>query len=148
MKNCSFCGSANADNATVCQNCGIVFTSWEEEPSEKEQERKPERRLEKPKQVPYPLTRPKNHKNGGIVMWSVVNMLVILILRILEKIEWEFLPLTFCMLPGLIGLYFAVNVNNSDSEEAQTRRENIAVGWSLLGTVLGIITLIIAYNRL
>ena len=148
MKNCPFCGKASPDNATACQSCGIVFSSWAEEPPEKDWDPKSERRSEKPKPVPYPLTRPKNRKNGGLVIWSVVNMLVFLMLGILEKIEWEFFPLAASLLPGLIGLYFAVNVNNSESEEALTRRENIAIGFGVLGTVLWIVTVIIAYNQL
>lgn len=148
MKNCQFCGKANPDNATACESCGIVFSSWEEETMEKGWIPKLERRTEFPKAKPNPLSRPKNHKNGVLVVWSVVNMLVFLMLGILEKIEWEFFPLALVLLPGLLGLYFAVNVNNSDSEEVQTRRESIAIGLGVLGTILWIVTVIVVYNNL
>lgn len=148
MKNCQFCGKTNPDSAVSCQNCGIVLSSWVEETPEKDWDPKPKRQLEKPKPVPHPPTRSKTRKNGGLVIWSVLNMLVFLMLGILDKIEWEFFPLAALLLPGLLGLYFAVNMNNSDFEEVQARRENIAIGFGVLGTILWIVTMIIAYNKL
>ena len=30
MKQCPFCNNSNPDDAEVCQNCVVVFSSWEE----------------------------------------------------------------------------------------------------------------------
>ena len=140
MKQCPFCNKSNPDDAEVCQNCGVVFSSWEEAQEEAVQV---QTSVASPQTPDSSDDRPEVYENGGLVAWSVVTMLLFLITGITDLIEWHIVALAACLIPGITGLIFAVNINNSVTKEKQEHRANVALGWCIAGTLLWIIVMVV-----
>ena len=140
MKLCPFCNNRNEDDAEVCQNCGVVFSSWEETQEEAVQA---QTGGASPRTQASSEERPEGYENGGLVAWSVVTMLLFLITGITDLIEWNIVALAACLVPGILGLLFAVNINCSVTKEKQEHRANVALGWCITGTILWITVMVI-----
>ena len=109
MKTCPFCGEENRDQNTVCVRCGSVMS----EKALAEGKAREEAAAAKASKAPAP--RP----NGGLIVWSVLTLLF------------------FCLVPGLAGLAYAVNLNCADTKKEQDRRANLAFIFCIVGTMIG-----------
>ncbi|MBO4418280.1 MAG: hypothetical protein J5789_00410 [Oscillospiraceae bacterium] len=63
-------------------------------------------------------------KSGGLIAWAILTMLL-------------------CVIPGVIALVFAVEINNSYTYDEQYRKLSLAKGWCAAGTILGLFGLMV-----
>lgn len=123
MKQCPFCDTQNEDTAERCRSCGIVFSSWEGK-TETETENTQIAAIGAKTDGSDADHRPPNYSNGGLIAWSVITILL-------------------CLIPGIIGLVYAVNINSCETEEEQEHKASVASVWCLVGTILGILSILI-----
>ena len=115
MKVCPFCGEENRDNTILCVFCGgHLDGSQTKAPS---QQQTNSYYPSYPQKVAY-------HPNGGLIAWSILTILL-------------------CTIPGVIALVNAASINNCTAYSVQENRISAAKAWNIIGTILGILALII-----
>ena len=132
MANCPYCGSAAPFGAKFCQNCGATL---------------PEVPVEQTNPAPYtPVSYPRDEgyqpqqyqpnyqryynqpvppvSTGGLLAWAIITLFL-------------------CTIPGIVAIVKTTEINKAMTVEEQQSRISSAKTWCIVGTVLGVILLII-----
>ena len=121
MATCEYCGCDVSPKAKYCENCGAPLPAV------------PVEQTEPPSYTPvsypgqaqqYSFSQPVPPvSTGGLLAWSIVTLLL-------------------CLIPGIIALVKTVNINKAATVEEQQARMSSAKTWCIIGTVLGILSII------
>lgn len=71
-----------------------------------------------------PYTPVPHYDNGGLIAWSIITILL-------------------CTIPGIVGLIYAININKCNTVEEQTKKISTCKTWCTVGTILGILAVIV-----
>ena len=74
-------------------------------------------------QPTYYSSSPAPVSTGGMLAWSIITLLL-------------------CTIPGIVALINVANVNKAETVEEQEKKLSTAKTWCIIGTVLGILSLI------
>ena len=55
---------------------------------------------------------------------------------------WSVITLLLCLIPGVVALFNTMNINKSATVEEQQKRIRNAKTWCIVGTVLGVLSVI------
>ena len=131
MATCPYCGSDVSFNAKFCQECGAPLP---EVPVE-ETEPKPYQPVSYPAEdvtpsQPIPQPQPYNVPQtvppiptGGLMAWSIITLLL-------------------CLIPGIVAIVKTAGINKATTVVEQQARMASARTWCIIGTVLGVISII------
>ena len=125
MAVCEYCGSNVSNSKKYCDHCGAPLPAVsveKEEPSVYHQESNPEKESGQlshfaATQAVAPIS------TGGLMAWSVITLLL-------------------CLIPGVVALFNTMNINKSATVEEQQKRIRNAKIWCIVGTVLGVLSVI------
>ena len=145
MAFCPNCGSALPENSNHCPNCGApVNDSSFSQPAASQpaydqqqygQQAQPgydQQQYGQQAQQPsgygnsygaYPLQPVAPIPVGGMIAWSIITILL-------------------CTIPGIVGLVYTLKINKCTSVEDQQKALKTARIWCIVGTVLGILSVI------
>lgn len=136
MKVCSYCGTSNPDQNMICEACGAQL---EQEAFHVEQTQNSVsvtyQEPSNPNQVqpnsqsytsvqPQQEARPPKYASGGLIAWAIITLLL-------------------CTIPGIVALVYAGGINNCATVEQQNKKISSAKLWCTIGTILGVIALIV-----
>ena len=116
MAYCPNCGAQVADNAAFCGSCGTPFGSVGQNQQAYGQQAYGQ-------QPYYPPVQP--YATGGLIAWSIITLLL-------------------CTIPGIVALVKTTSINSALTPEDQAQRIKSAKTWCIVGTVLGVLAVILA----
>ena len=158
MKYCPYCGTPNEDQNMICEACGAQLTTSEEPAPQAEpatyapvqnaapaqQPYQQPAQQYQPTQQPYQQTyqqqtqlpfnqtyqqpsqyAPERYSNGGLIAWSVITILL-------------------CTVPGIIAMINACGINSCTTAAQQQGKIKTARVCCIIGTVLGVISLLVS----
>lgn len=116
MAFCPNCGSQLQDGASYCPNCGSSVNNQPSAPQT------------------YPTNAPQGYFNGaprrpdpiptgGMIAWSIITLLL-------------------CTIPGIVALVKTLGINKALTEADQQKALSSAKTWCIVGTILGVLSLI------
>lgn len=120
MKICPYCGEENRDQNIVCSTCGGHLKAGDNAIQTHENHQSYSSSVYR---TSYPV-KVAYYPNGGLIFWSIITILL-------------------CTIPGVIALVNATSINNCTAVSVQERRISAAQTWNAIGTVLGVIVLIV-----
>lgn len=115
MAYCPNCGAQVADNAAFCGSCGTPFGSVGQNQQAYGQQAYGQ-------QPYYPPVQP--YATGGLIAWSIITLLL-------------------CTIPGIVALVKTTSINSALTPEDQAQRIKSAKTWCIVGTVLGVLAVIL-----
>ena len=116
MAYCPNCGAQVADNAAFCGSCGTPFGSVGQNQQAYGQQAYGQ-------QPYYPPVQP--YATGGLIAWSIITLLL-------------------CTIPGIVAIVKTTSINSALTPEDQAQRIKSAKTWCIVGTVLGVLAVILA----
>ena len=136
MKVCSYCGTSNPDQNMICEACGAQLE--QQEPQVEQTQNAVTVTYQapsNPNQVqpdnqsyatiqPQQEARPPKYASGGLIAWAIITLL-------------------FCTIPGIVALVYAGGINNCATVEEQNKKISSAKLWCTIGTILGVLALIV-----
>ena len=116
MKYCAYCGSPVEDGVAFCTNCGAKQDAAPAAPAPVQQ---PAQQVYTPA---YPAVAPVS--TGGYIAWGIITLLL-------------------CTIPGIVALCTVGKINKATTVAEQEKAISTTKTWCLVGTILGVIALII-----
>lgn len=134
MATCPYCGSTVSFNAKFCQECGaplpevpveqtepapykpVSFPEEDAAPIPQPQPTPPPQQYNVPQRVP-PIS------TGGLLAWSIITLFL-------------------CTIPGIVAIVKTVGINKATTVVEQQDRMSSARTWCIIGTVLGVLSLL------
>lgn len=155
MAFCTNCGSPLPEGSTQCAYCGTPVNPPQTTPSENAQEpssyqasqpetaqsQSPYQSVQPGAQPPYgqynqmntpPYGQPYPYYNmqpvppiptGGLIAWSIITLLL-------------------CLIPGIVALVYTTGINKCMTVEEQQHKAKVARTWCIIGTILGVLSVI------
>ena len=114
MSFCPNCGSQLNDNDAFCGNCGLPVAQAGVQPNQPIQ----------PNVQTYVAQRATHYENGGLIAWSIITLLL-------------------CTIPGIVALIKACKINGDVTPEEQVKLISDTKTWCTIGTILGVIAIIV-----
>lgn len=136
MKVCSYCGTSNPDQNMICEACGAQLEQQELNEEQTQNAvtvtyQAPANPYQVQQNNPsYPNLQPQQgartpkYASGGLIAWAIITLLL-------------------CTIPGIIALVYAGGINNCATAEQQNKKIASAKLWCTIGTILGVIALIV-----
>lgn len=101
---CKNCGQELEDGKQFCPNCGAPVAA-------------------EPQPAAPAAPAVERYKNGGLIAWSILSLLL-------------------CLIGGIVALVQACGINNCTTVEAQKKKISSAKTWCIISTIWGALTLI------
>ncbi len=151
MKKCMFCGAENPDDVSICKECGVSFEYYDQDhpvnPEELEvlesNEKEWEQAEKRPDRTACEKTHPAIRKKPGALAACALFAILLCHLGGMRVLKEYLLLHLACLIPGLIAFMNAINLNFLDTNERQEQKENAAIVLCAVGTILGIVLLLI-----
>ena len=127
MATCPYCGSTVSFNAKFCQECGAP----QPEVPVEQTEPAPYKPVSFPEEVSTP-TPPQQYNvpqtvppvsTGGLLAWAIITLFL-------------------CLIPGIVAIVKTAGINKAQTVAEQQARMSSARTWCIIGTVLGVLSLI------
>lgn len=118
---CQYCGSKLNDSDKFCTNCGAPVTRQEAAPSQTPVYQSSVYQYQP--EMGFHTAQVPDHPIGGLMAWSIITLLL-------------------CTIPGIVALVKTCRINKSSTVEEQKSRISSAKTWCIVGTVLGILSMI------
>ena len=118
MANCEYCGCGVSPGAKYCEYCGAPV------PQVPAEQTAPVNNPDRARQ--YSSARPVPPvSTGGLLAWSILTLLL-------------------CLIPGIVALVKTISINKAVTVEEQQARMSSARTWCIIGTVLGVLSFVLA----
>ena len=118
MANCEYCGCGVSPGAKYCEYCGAPV------PHVPAEQTAPVNNPDRARQ--YSSARPVPPvSTGGLLAWSILTLLL-------------------CLIPGIVALVKTISINKAVTVEEQQARMSSARTWCIIGTVLGVLSFVLA----
>lgn len=126
MARCSNCGIELLGSMTKCPKCGYDTVSGQIDQKYLDS-------VEKSREIKPAATQNNQgvvapYATGGLVAWSIITILL-------------------CTIPGIVALVETTAINKCTTVEEQQKKISSAQTWCIVGTVLGVIYLIVTLSR-
>ena len=153
IKRCKYCGKISPDENTHCEFCGSPLPDTEDNRAANAVGSMPLGAYGRPnvgngerpgqnggynRNDPYPNgfgegsyvqpRRPAVYPSGGLIGWSIVTLLL-------------------CTIPGIVALVYASGINSCSTVIEQEKKIDAAKTWCTVGTILGILALIVVLAK-
>lgn len=131
MAVCPYCGSVISFNAKFCQECGAPQAEVPVEQTEPatykpvsfpEEDSTPTPPPQPPQQFNVSQTVPPV-STGGLLAWAIITLFL-------------------CLIPGIVAIVKTAGINKAQTVAEQQARMSSARTWCIIGTVLGVLSLI------
>ena len=122
-KICPCCGEENRSVNTLCIACGNRLDEAQRSTASSEQSNTQPAAISWRSNQSDPY-RAGYYSNGGLIFWSIITILL-------------------CTPCGVVGLVMSTCINNCTAASVQNSRISAAKTWNTIGTVLGLIGLIL-----
>ena len=133
MAVCPYCGSDVSFNAKFCQECGAPQPEVPVEQTEPAPYRPvsfpeddttptPPQQTPPSQQYSVPQTVPPV-STGGLLAWAIITLFL-------------------CLIPGIVAIVKTAGINKAQTVAEQQARMSSARTWCIIGTVLGVLSLI------
>ena len=121
MAICEYCGCDTTGSVNYCKYCGAPLPPVPAVPEEK-----PEPPVYTWQNYPnvHSYAQPVAPvSTGGLIAWSIITILL-------------------CLIPGIVALVKTLTINKAATVEDQQKRMKSARIWCIVGTVLGVLTMV------
>ena len=137
MAFCPNCGANVPDGASFCTNCGSTLSTpaandqagYQQPNYQQPNYQQPNYQQPNYQQPVYqqPVYQPpvEPYSTGGLMAWSIITLLL-------------------CTIPGIVAIVQTVSINKATTVEEQEQKIKNAKIWCTVGTVLGVILLILS----
>lgn len=131
MATCPYCGSSVSFDAKFCQGCGAPLSAVpveKTEPAPYQPVTYPAEDVKTPQPTPtaqqYYVPQPVPPvSTGGLMAWAIITLFL-------------------CTIPGIVAIVKTAGINKATTVVEQQDRMSSARTWCIVGTVLGVLSLL------
>lgn len=139
---CSNCGQQLQEDAAFCTNCGQKIAQDSAPPTAQEQAYDFYNAPVAPN-PPVDSSYYNGYNSGSPGYYSPTVRQPVQPVNTGGLIAWSIVTILLCTIPGIVALIKATSINSSASYEAQQNAITSCKTWNTVGTILGILALVV-----